>query len=468
MATAVTSGSPSASIALSVGANVIPLVVTSEAGTTQSYSITFTRLTTEIQSSDSSLSDLTAAATDLTGFASGTTSYSVSVPFTQANTTVTPTVNDNTATVTVEGTAVTSGSASGTIAIPAGGTKLVSIVVTAEDGTTTTYSITFSRAAGNSNSFLSSMVLSGVTLVPTFFSGTASYTASVPYATATTTVTPTVNNSLSTVTVNGTAVTSGSASSAISLTSNATTTITTVVTAQDGSTTTYTVAIARAASTDATLSNLVPSAGAIVPGFDADHSNYFKSTTAASLRLTATTTNSDATLTIDGVTIDSGAQSATYNLTAGTLRTINVVVTAQSGTQRTYRVFCLRELSTSNNNYLSGLVGAGLTLKPSLFPDRSVYTAKVASLQPATNVTPTAAHSSATITVNGTAVTSGSPSGSIMLTDNALNAIIIVVTAENGDTRTYTINVTRGTIPSAAGDRSSLRRGLSRAIHRAV
>ena len=63
------------------------------------------------------------------------------------------------------------------------------------------------------------------------------------------TATPTTSDANATVKVNGTAVTSGTASGAISLVEGVQTVITTIVTAQDGTTTkTYTVAVTRAAS----------------------------------------------------------------------------------------------------------------------------------------------------------------------------------------------------------------------------
>ena len=80
-------------------------------------------------------------------FASGTTSYTVSVANTVTSITLTPTVNASGASVKVAGTAVTSGSASASQALSVG-TNTISIVVTAADGSTTdTYTVTATRAA---------------------------------------------------------------------------------------------------------------------------------------------------------------------------------------------------------------------------------------------------------------------------------------------------------------------------------
>ncbi|MBS1683509.1 MAG: cadherin-like beta sandwich domain-containing protein [Bacteroidetes bacterium] len=108
-------------------------------------------------STDATLSGLTASAGPLTpSFASGTSSYTISVANAIASTTVTPTVNQANATVQVRVnggsyTSVTSGSASGALALNVGG-NTVDVLVTAQDGTTTqTYTITITRAAAGAN-----------------------------------------------------------------------------------------------------------------------------------------------------------------------------------------------------------------------------------------------------------------------------------------------------------------------------
>ena len=57
-------------------------------------------------------------------------------------------------------------------------------------------------------------------------------------------------------------------------------------------------------------------------------------------------------------------------------------------------------------------------------------------------VTPTVAHSAATVTVSGTTVTSGSASAAIALSEG-LNAITVRVTAQDGTTKDYTVTITR-------------------------
>lgn len=98
----------------------------------------------------------------------------------------------------------------------------------------------------SSNASLASLSLGGASLSPAFNPLTGNYSATVSNGVTTVTVTPTVAGEEATVTVNGTAVASGAASSPIAL-SVGPNLISTVVRAQDNVTTrTYTVNVSRA------------------------------------------------------------------------------------------------------------------------------------------------------------------------------------------------------------------------------
>ena len=103
------------------------------------------------------------------------------------------------------------------------------------------------------------------------------------------------------------------------------------------------------------------------------------------------------------------------------------------------------KLSTvAPNANLSVLKLSNATLSPAFAGSTTNYTASVANGVVSTTVSPTSADHLATIAVNGTAVTSGSPSGAITLSVGA-NTINVVVSAQDGvTTQTYTIKpVTR-------------------------
>jgi len=133
-----------------------------------------------------------------------------------------------------------SGVLSGTV--PVMGNYPVSIRVTDANGNYLDTTLTLTVDGVSSNANLSNLALSSGTLSPTFNSNTVSYAATVSNV-ASIQVTPTVAQSNSTVKVNGTNVTSGTASGAIRLQTGMNV-ITNLVTAQDGtSTKTYTVSV---------------------------------------------------------------------------------------------------------------------------------------------------------------------------------------------------------------------------------
>ncbi|KEO82740.1 cadherin-like beta sandwich domain-containing protein, partial [Tumebacillus flagellatus] len=224
---------------LDVGSNTITVVVTAADHSTKTYTLTVIRA----GSSNNDLSNLTVSAGTLDPvFAAKTVSYTVNVGNEVTDVTVTPTVADSTATVTVNSKGVASGDASQPIALHSG-ENIITVTVTAENGTPKTYTITVNRAPSG-NADLSNLQLSSGALKPVFASGTIAYTATVGASVNNLTVTPTTADSNATVTVNGAIVASGQASSEIKLKTGENP-ITVVVTAQDGTTKTYTVTVTR-------------------------------------------------------------------------------------------------------------------------------------------------------------------------------------------------------------------------------
>jgi gliding motility-associated-like protein len=373
-------------------------------------------------------------------FAPATTNYTTSVGNGITSITVTPTTSDATATVKVNGTAVTSGTASGAIPLIVG-PNTITTIVTAPDGVTTkTYTLTITRAP-SSNANLAWIKLSSGTLSPVFAAATTSYTASVSNATTSITVTPTAVYSTTTITVNGTAVTSGTASPAIPL-SVGPNTITLIGTAQDGVTTkTYTVVVGRGAS-NANLSSISLSSGTLSPVFAAATTSYTASVTNAttSITVTPTTSATTATVTVNGVAVNSGTASAAIPLTVGP-NIITLIGTAQDGvTTKTYTVTVTR---ISSNAKLAWIKLSSGMLSPTFAATTTSYTASVPNATSSITVTPTAVYSTTTITVNGTAVTSGTASSAIPLSVGP-NTITLIGTAQDGvTTKTYTVTVTR-------------------------
>ncbi|MBC6414695.1 MAG: cadherin-like beta sandwich domain-containing protein [Chromatiales bacterium] len=246
----VASGRASGDIDLAEGSTTtITVVVTAQDGITAStYTIAVTRLAAPL-SSDASLSALVLSAGTLApGFNSNILDYTVSVANTTATITVTPTARHPATTITVNDAAVDSGNPSNAIALTEGNVTMITIVVTAQDDTKSTYAIAVTRLAAplSRDASLSALVLSAGTLNPDFDSETLDYTVSVANAIDTITVAPTATNANATITVNDAAVDSGNPSNAITLTEGDITTIIVVVTAQDNEMiNTYTIAVFR-------------------------------------------------------------------------------------------------------------------------------------------------------------------------------------------------------------------------------
>ncbi|MGC9942288.1 MAG: cadherin-like beta sandwich domain-containing protein, partial [Verrucomicrobiota bacterium] len=324
--------------------------------------------------------------------------------------------------------------------------------------TSASYSFTAARnrslvanfASGNAN--LSSLVLSSGALSPNFDPATLNYTETVAYPVTSLTITPTLADGTATVTVNGSAVASGSASGSIPLTVGQNT-ITTVVTAQGGATETYTLVVTRAApSANANLLSLLSSDGELTPAFASGTLAYSESVPNAttSIVLTPTVADATATVTVNGIAVASGTPSASIPLIVGP-NTIDIVVTAQDGvTTQTYTEVVTR--APSSNANLASLVLSSGSLSPAFAEATTSYTDTVPDTTSAITVTSTLADPTATVTVNGNAVTSGTASGSIALSAGA-NTITIVVTAQDGiTTQTYTLTVTQAAQPAAATD----------------
>ncbi|MFI5137553.1 MAG: cadherin-like beta sandwich domain-containing protein, partial [Sphingobacteriales bacterium] len=308
-------------------------------------------------------------------FAAGTTSYAASVANTITSITATPTTADVLATVTVNGIEVTSGSASAGIPLTVG-PNVISTVVTARDGVTTkTYTVTVSRAP-SANAALSHFTLTPATALTQTTPGILSYTGTVSNATASVTVTPTTVDPTATVKVNGTPVTSGTASGSISL-NVGTNTITIVSTAQDGVTTkTYTLTVTRLPSSNAGLANFTLSSGALNPVFATGTLSYTASVSNATASITVTPTTADptATLKVNGTTLLSGTASAKIPLTVGN-NTVTAVVTAQDGvTTKTYTVTVIR---VSTNAALSHFILTPSTALTQTTPGLLNYTGTV-------------------------------------------------------------------------------------------
>ncbi len=197
--------------------------------------------------------------------------------------------------------------------------------------------------------------------------------------------------------------------------------------------------------TNANLSNLTLSSGTLMPDFAATTTSYAVRVEALtdSVRVTPTTADAQATVTVNGTPVDSGTASGDIALTENNVTRITVAVTAADGTTiQTTTIDVTRPLSDNAN--LSGLTISSGTLTPVFAVGTTDYRVDVGNAVDSVTVTPATEHAGATVTVNGTPVASGSASGDIALIEGDTTTIAVVVTAADGvTTKAYAIEVRR-------------------------
>jgi len=198
-------------------------------------------------SSDASLSNLTVSTGSFNeAFSASTHAYTQDTGASELS--ATPFLSDANASVTVDGSAISSGSASPQIAL-ALGSNTITVVVTAEDGTTTqTYTVDVTRS--NNDASLSALSLSAGDLDQIFQSSLEAYSGTTGFLNSSSTVTATTTEPNASLTINGVAAISGMPSDSIGL-AEGSNSILVVVTAEDGvSTQTYSIDIIRQAVTN--------------------------------------------------------------------------------------------------------------------------------------------------------------------------------------------------------------------------
>ena len=437
---------PGDQVNLAVGETTISVEVMAQDGeTTRTYTVTVTRA----GSADATLSALSLSGVTLSpAFATGTTAYTASVANTVTETTVRATaVAGASYEVKLNGIV----DQDGIVPLAVGADNVITVIVTAQDEKTTqTYKVTVTRA-GSDDAALSALSLSGVTLTPAFAAGTTAYTASVEHAVAETKVTATARAENASVEVTPEDADDQTLGDQVVLAVGETT-ISVAVTAQDGKTTqTYTVAVTRAGSADATLSALSLSGVTLSPAF-ASGTTAYSASVANSVTETTVAATADAGAAYEVKLNDVVDQDGVVGLAVGSGNVITVVVTAEDGeTTQTYTVTVTR--AGSSEARLRALSLSGVTLTPDFASGTTAYTASVANSVTETTVAAAAAAGAAyEVKLNGVV----DQDGVVPLAVGSGNVIAVVVTAQDGKmTQTYSVTVTR------AGSSDATLRALS-------
>jgi hypothetical protein len=427
---------------------IITIVVTAANGGQNSYVVTVNRAL------NNSLQNLIVSPGTLSpAFTASATSYTVDVDSGVNSVTVTATLQDTNATMTINGQTTTSGQARTITPLngPGLGT-LITIVVTAPNGSQKIYFATVNRAALGGNNNLQSLTVSSGSLTPAFAAGTTSYTVDVASGVTSVTVTAQAQDVGASVSIDGQATTSRS------VTLNGagfSTPIAIVVTAPNSTTKTYTVLVNRAAlGGNNNLQSLTVSSGTLTPVFAADTTSYTVDVASGvgSLTVTAAAQDAGASVTING----SPTTSLLVTLNAPGLGTlITIAVTAPNGSQRIYFATVNRAALGGNNNLQSLTVSsspaAGALTPAFVAPGVSGspgYTVDVASSVNSVTVTAQAQDAGATVSINNQAGTSRS----VTLNGPGTGTLVtIVVSAPNGNPKTYLVTVNQAALASNAG-----------------
>lgn len=190
------------------------------------------------------------------------------------------------------------------------------------------------------------------------------------------------------------------------------------------------------------LKSLVPSAGSLTPAFDTDVFDYTISvpTTQTTIAFTPTSVDNSSTIKVGKNVVKSGKKSSEITLSEGTNK-IPILVTTKEGESSTYMVNVVRT-EKFRSAKLSSLTLSGGTLNPAFNKEIYEYTATVENNVSSITVTAKAEDATATILINDKKIPSGAASGYINLNEGG-NIITVKVTDTNGNTNSYTINVTR-------------------------
>ena len=435
-----------------------------------------------------------------------TTVYDVRIPFDQTGVLVTPDVasgnkgqtdpNDNSI-IRVNGTVVAAETGHEvSVANVEGAKATITIHVTAPQRTITqSYTVRVYREhrTRSNDANLASLGISGAGLSPSFSPGTTSYKARAQAAEVT--LSYGLSETGGGASVGDVSVTSDGggdsyaaatkkvtlgAAAAANVDTGGTTTITVPVTAEDGSTKSYSIVVYRIRANRATNANLAtltstPVGGSEVSGFtlDTDASD------GTTLEYTQRVNNATTHVTIAATKVDAGAMDPVISpsdaqisvtghqvaLRAGAKTTITVRVTAEdTAVRQTYTLTVYRNRATlSSDNNLNSLGVSVGSLDPLFNRNTTDYDVQVGSKVEKITVSYTASD-----TAGGSAVVVGTTTSGASVANNkevtlaaagSSTAITVTVTPETGtsDNKVYNIDVYRlRSLPSADASLSSL------------
>jgi alpha-tubulin suppressor-like RCC1 family protein len=405
---------------LAVGLNTVSVTVTSESGLKATYTIEITR---QAASTNAALKELKVDDTSI--LAAGVTSYTYPVPYTTSYVTVFGDVYDLHARVAM-GSGAHGHQVTETVYLNEGSNS-VTLEVTSEAGTVTTYHINILRASASANTDLQTLNVGDEFI---YEAGRTDYAVTVPKTQSSIALHVTAADALSVVRI-GTGDSGHSVTEDVYLSYGDNPVVITVI-SQSGSTREYKLVITRTPlSVDNQLSSLSAAHGALVATMTDQYRWDLVDTIPASQLWAALLGHS--TVTVTGAVYQVTGDTLTVTLDASTTA-VHIEVAAENGAVRSYLINVNR-LSTGlqllevngYNVYQSG---------ESVFSRTVPYQINSASVRA---LVTDMAH--ATVKIG-----SGTPGVDLTQTialNEGLNTIPVVVTSLSGVTRSYTLQITR-------------------------
>ncbi|MFP4522362.1 MAG: cadherin-like beta sandwich domain-containing protein, partial [Fibrobacterota bacterium] len=351
-------------------------------------------------SSNATLSDLLLEGYTI-NFSSSATAYNIDLLSDSSQVTLTPTVSDPSASLSVDGSIAQSGSpVSVSIPLSTGEPYDIFIEVETEDGTVNSYKITV--IPPSDNSYLNSLVIEGYTI--NFDSAALNYAIDLLPGSTSVTITAEPSHGAATMTIDGQDAQSGTPTE-VNLDISSAVSIPIVVTAEDGSTEkTYTVNVSPL-SANAYLHSL-PIQGHTI-SFDSSDMSYTIDLGAneTSVIISPELSDTNASMTVGGTAAENNTP-VDLSVSSTSVTNVDIVITAEN--QITQNTYTLTFNPPSDNDTLSSLSISGYTINPAFEPhlfeysiDRNSYSENSLSLTAQTS------DSEASFTVNGGAGTSG-------------------------------------------------------------
>ena len=381
---------------LSTGTNKFSITTLAEDGSTQIYNVSVIRA----KSSDASLKELDVLEASIDPkFDKDITEYSLDVAPGVSSLNINAVPNNSSATVKIVGN-------SGFKV----GENIVQIIVTAEDGSTKTYTLKVNRKASD-NTKLSMLTTDKYDLTDIFDKDVDTYEITLENDVSAITVSATAEDKLSKVT--------GTGKYSLKTGDNE---INVTVTAENGDTKIYTLKLFRKYNANANLLSISIDQDVVLnPTFDKDQISYQVIVENDIKTLTIVGTPEVKTSTVSG--------NSTYNLEVGD-NLVELLVTAEDGTTKKYEINITRKKSSNCN--ISSIIAKESVLDPLFNKDITFYELRVLEEVESLNLIVKLEDSNATYSVSGN--------------ENFVighNTVTITVEAEDGTTKDYVLDVLR-------------------------